>query len=147
MSGCGCNGGNVKYVDNAPSPQYAVQAPTRKITTSCDTFGKCGRIENNAFKFSEGGTVSFSRVSGSLASNFPKEQFNVSLGTTPVSSIGLRQLAEEFAAMADELDGLPTHSTKVVLALANAPHVHKKPKKKVAKKKAATKGATYRKAA
>lgn len=134
---CGCSNGKVKFSE---SPQFVVNPPKRRISTSCDSFGKCGRIETNLFNVSEGGTVSFARTNNALPTNFPKDQFNVSVGTTAMSSIGLRQAAEEFAAMADELDGLSHQSTKLVTAVSHkkhskrrkTSHKHKKTSKRAA---------------
>lgn len=126
---CGCNS-NVKFSKGEAQgvQQFVVPAPKRKLTTSCDTFGKCGRIERNDYTTSEGCVVSFGRNTGVVKTGFPNEYFGVSLSGS-VSSIGLRQLAEEMAAMADELDG-----QKTVVALA-APKVSVKSKKKNAKKR------------
>lgn len=138
---CGCNS-NVKFVKGEANvvAQFVVPAPKRRLTTSCDTLGKCGIIQENTFTVSEDVTrstaqsIRFSdrRANSVNGSSYPKDSFLVSMNGSHMTAIGLRQVAEEFAAMADELDGQKT----VVSLAGNAMPVklRKASKKKKARK-------------
>jgi len=135
---CGCQAKGVRFTKSTEvvQEQFVVPEPTRKLMQSCDTRGNCGRVEINDFKTSEAAAVRFQR-SARGGTGFPKETFDVTFPAKSVegialTSIGLRQLAEECASMADELDGQVT-----VLSLAGTVHTRKVTKKSKAKKKAA----------
>lgn len=105
---CGCNN-NVKFIkeNNAPVVEYNVPAPKRKLTTFCDVIGQCGLVQKDEFTTSCGNLLISERQNQNKA-NFPAGCFSVSMSASYVTSIGLRQVAEELAMLADQIDGQKT---------------------------------------
>jgi len=94
---------------NVNMVEHSVNRPKINVSKACDSFGQnCEKVTAIAFNTSEqavtGGAINLSRTTATLT-GFPKDAFSVSMNTSTLTAIGLRQMAEVLNHAANELDG------------------------------------------